>query len=142
MSPDAISIAGLVAVLLPTLYFLISSPTFLLAKFEDPIVTKLFRDLLSFHFKLVGIGSILGVSALGFAGRPVFAVGLAVVGTLALAARRWFVQRMENEMEARDTGDAQAVHRLRELHWRGMAYNATQFIALVAIIPFAFASPV
>ncbi len=142
MSPDAISIAGLVAVLLPTLYFLISSPTFLLAKFEDPIVTKLFRDLLSFHFKLVGIGSVIAVAALGIAGRSAFAIGLAMVGTLAIAARRWFLRRMEAEMHARDAGDAQAVHRLRALHWRGMAYNATQFIALVAIIPFAFASPV
>ena len=142
MSPDAISIAGLVAVLLPTLYFLIASPTFLLAKFEDPIVTKLFRDLISFHFKLVGIGSAIAVLAFGIADRPVFAVGLAVVGTLAVAVRRWFLRRMETEMHARDNGDAQAVHRLRLLHWRGMAYNATQFIALVATIPFAFASPV
>jgi hypothetical protein len=69
MSPDALTIVGLVAVLLPTLYFLIASPTFLLAKFEDPIVTKLFRDLLSFHFKLIFIGSVLGSLTSVFAGR-------------------------------------------------------------------------
>ena len=69
MSPDAISIPGMLAVLLPTI-FLISLADFSSRKFEDPIVTKLFRDLLSFHFSLVGIGSILGVSTLALpAGR-------------------------------------------------------------------------
>jgi len=33
------------------------------------------------------------------------------------------------------------VRRLRKLHWRGMAYNATQFVAIVAATPFVFGAP-
>ena len=140
MSPDALSIVGLVAVLLPTLYFLITSPTFLLAKFEDPIVTKLYRDLLSFDFKLTCIGAFIGTVALGVSGRPIYAMCLAVIGAITFTVRRWLLRCMDTEMNALKTGDPQAVRQVRKLHWRSMAYNATQFAALLATVPFIFAS--
>lgn len=142
MSADAFAVAAIVAVLLPTLYFLIASPTFLLAKFDDPVVTWLLRGLFSVHFRLISIGSVVGIVAFMIAGRPIFALGLAVIATLAITMRRWFLRNMDAELSARDAGDAQAVRRLRGLHWRGMAYNAAQFVAIVAITPLVFASPV
>lgn len=142
MSADAFAVAAIVAVLLPTLYFLIASPTFLLARFDDPVVTWLLRGLFSVHFRLISIGSVVGIVAFMIAGRPIFALGLTVIATLAITMRRWFLRNMDAELSARDAGDAQAVHRLRGLHWRGMAYNAAQFVAIVAITPLVFASPV
>jgi hypothetical protein len=142
MSADAFAVAAIVAVMLPTLYFLIASPTFLLARFDDPVVTWLLRGLFSVHFRLISIGSGVGIVAFMIAGRPIFALGLAVIATLAITMRRWFLRNMDAELSARDAGDVQAVHRLRRLHWRGMAYNATQFVAIVAITPLVFASPV
>lgn len=141
MSPDAFAAGGIVAVLLPTLYFLIASPTFLLAKFDDPVVTWLLRGLFSVHFRLIGIGSVIGIVAFAIAGRPVFALGLAVIAILAITMRRWFLRNLDAELSARDTGDVQAIQRLRGLHWRGMAYNATQFVAIIAVIPFVFGTP-
>ena len=141
MSADAFAVAAIVAVLLPTLYFLIASPTFLLAKFEDPVVTWLWRGLFSVHFRLVSIGSVVGIVAFAIAGRPVFALGLAAIAALAITMRRWFLRTMDAELFARDAGDALAVRRLRKLHWRGMAYNAMQFAAIVAMTPLVFAVP-
>lgn len=138
MMPDALAIAGLVAVLLPTLYFLIATPMFFLAKFEDPKVTWLFRTVTSFHFRATGIGSAIAAVACMFAGRPVFAAVLAAIGALAIAMRRWLLRNWDEDIHARDSGDAKAIRRLRALQWRGMAYNAAQLAALVAIIPFAF----
>lgn len=141
LSPDAITIAGSVAVLLPTLYFLIASPTFLLRGFDDPVVTWLFRGLLSFHFKLIAIGSVLGVGAYLFSNHPAFAAGLAAIGFSAIAVRTWFLARMDMEIGARDAGDAGAIARMRALHWRSMAYNATQFAVLIAIVVLVFPKP-
>lgn len=141
MSDDAFAVAAIVAILLPTLYFLIASPTFLLAKFEDPVVTWLLRGLFSVHFRLIYIGSAIGIVAFLIAGRPVFAVGAAVVAALAIRMRRWLLRHMDAELSARDAGDAQAVGRLHRLHWRSMAYNATQFVVIVAMTPLIFAKP-
>lgn len=136
MSAEAGSIVAVVVVLLPTLYYLIASPTFLLANFQDPIVTKLFRDQLSFTFRLIGIGSIIGMVALVAAGRPAFAFGLAIFGATVSSVRHWFLRLMNTELFAQKAGDIEAAGRLRVLHWRGMAYNATQFAALIAMIAF------
>ncbi len=142
LSPEAIAIAGTVALLLPTMYFLIASPTFLLRQFEDPVVSWLFRGLLSLHFRLIGIGSVFGVAAYLFDGRPGFAVALALIGVLGMAMRRWFLARLDAEIVARDAGDAEATRRMRGLHWRSMAYNATQFAVLITIVVLVFPKPV
>ncbi|GAU86179.1 hypothetical protein BIWAKO_06127 [Bosea sp. BIWAKO-01] len=142
MSADAFAVAGIVAVLLPTLYFLIASPTFLLGNFDDPVVTWLLRGLFSVHFRLICIGSVIGIVAFMIAGRPIFALGLAVIASLALAIRSWFLRNIDAELSARDAGDAQAVHRLRGLHWRAMAFNATQFVVIVAVTPLVFGTSI
>lgn len=141
MSNDAYAVAAIVAVLLPTLYFLIASPTFLLAKFEDPIVTWLLRGLFSVHFRLICIGSMIGVVALVIADRPIFAAGPALIGGMAIAMRQRILRNMDAELSARDAGDGQAIRRLHALHWRAMAYNATQFAVIVASTPFVFSTP-
>lgn len=120
------------------MYFLIASPTFLLRSFADPVVSWLFRGLLSLHFRLIAIGSALGMAAYLAAGRPLFSIGFAMIGLLAIAVRRWFLQRMDVEIGARDAGDADAIRRIRALHWRSMAYNATQFVALIALVVLVF----
>ena len=141
MSNDAYAAAAIVAILLPTLYFLIASPTFLLAKFEDPVVTWLLRGLFSVHFRLICIGSFVGIVAFVIAGRPTFAAAPVVIGGLAIAMRRWVLRNMDALLSARAAGDGQAIRRLHALHWRAMAYNATQFAAILAITPFVFAPP-
>lgn len=138
MSSDAYAVAGIVAVLLPTIYFLIASPTFLLAKFDDPSVTWLMRGLFSLHFRIICIGAVVSIVAFVIAGRPFFVLIPAVIASLAVAMRRWFLRHIDAELSARDAGDARAAQRLRRLHVRGMALNATQCAALIAFIPLVF----
>jgi hypothetical protein len=141
MSTDGFSLAATIILLFPMLYFLVASPTFLLAKFEDPVVTWLLRGMFSFHFRAVSVVCLIGVVAFAMAGRPVVAIGIGLIAALAVFARTWFLQQMDAQLSARDAGDADAVRRLRRLHWGGMAYNATQFGAVVAGIPFVFVTP-
>ena len=42
---------------------------------------------------------------------------------------------------ARDAGDANAVRKLRRLHWGGMLCNAVQLVAIVAAIPYISVAP-
>jgi hypothetical protein len=138
MSTDGFSLAATIILIFPMLYFLVASPTFLLARLEDPVVTWLLRGLFSFHFRAVSIACLIGAVAFAMAGRPVVAVAIALIAGLAVYARRWFLLRLDAQMHARDAGDAEAVRNLRRLHWGGMAYNAAQFGVIVAGIPFVF----
>ncbi len=139
MSIEALSIVGLVVVLLPTFYFLIVTPTFLLAKFEDPIVARLFRGLLSFHFQLVSIASVIGFFAFAISGRLVVSLCLGMVGTLALYIRHWFLRRIDHERTMLMASTVNAAQNLRVLHKRAMAYNFVQCAVLLSLIPENFA---
>ena len=48
---------------------------------------------------------------------------------------------MDAQLSARDAGDADAVRRLRRLHWGGMLCNAIQLVAIVASIPYVSVTP-
>jgi hypothetical protein len=138
MSTDGFSLAAIIILIFPMLYFLVASPTFLLARLEDPVVTWLLRGLFSFHFRAVSIACLIGAIAFAMAGRPVVAVFIGLIAALAVYARGWFLQRMDAQLSARDAGDVDAVRQLRRLHWGGMAYNAAQFGVIAAGIPFIF----
>ncbi len=121
--------------LLPMLYFLIASLTFFLRGFDDPVVTWMLRGLFNVYFTLVIAGSSLAALAFVVAGRPVVAAGIALVLGCAVAARRWFLARMDAGIRARDAGDAAAVSAMQGLHLRGIAYNAVQFVLVVVCVP-------
>jgi hypothetical protein len=48
---------------------------------------------------------------------------------------------LDAELVARDAGDADAVRKLRRLHWGGMLCNAVQLVAIVAAIPYISVTP-
>ena len=135
MPPDALALYAAVILLLPMVAFLLSSLTFLLVGLEIPEVTQLLRGLFNGYFLVMGVAG--AVSAAGFvvAGRPVFAVGAVAVAIFAVMARRWFLQRIDAELQARAAGLATAVPRLRALHVNGMLANAIQLVAVVGSVP-------
>jgi hypothetical protein len=69
------------------------------------------------------------------AGRPVFAAGAVAVAIFATTARRWFLQRIDAELQAGSAGIATAVPRLRALHVKGMLAKALQLVAVVGSVP-------
>jgi len=118
------------------LYFLLASPAFLLVKLDIPPVTQLLRGLFNAHFLTMSIVSVIGTVAFAVAGRLVFAIGIGLMAAFAVWARRWFLRQMDAQLSARDAGDADAVRRLRRLHWGGMLSNAIQLVAIVGSIPY------
>jgi hypothetical protein len=135
MPPDALALYAAVILLLPMVAFFLSSPTFLLVGLEIPEVTQLLRGLFNGYFLIMAVAG--AVSAVGFvvAGRPAFAVGAIAVAIFATMARRWFLQRIDAELQAGAAGIAMAVPRLRTLHVKGMLANAVQLVAVVGSVP-------
>jgi hypothetical protein len=138
MSVQGLPLAATVLLTLPMVYFLIASLTFFLRGFDDPVVGWMLRGLLSFYFVAVTIGCALGAAAFAVAGRPVVAAGLAGLVLADLAARRWFLRRLDRAIAARDGGEAGAIGGLRRVHLGGIAWNGAQLAAVLACIPRVF----
>ena len=135
MPPDALALYAAVILLLPMVAFFLSSPTFLLVGLDIPEVTQLLRGLFSGYFLVMSVAGVVSSVGFGVAGRPAFAAGAIAVAIFATAARRWFLQRIDAELQARLAGIATAVPRLRALHVKGMLANALQLVVVVGSVP-------
>jgi hypothetical protein len=141
MMPNAVVLFATIILLLPMGYFLLASPAFLLVKLDIPPVARLLRGMFNAYFLTMTVAGVIGTVAFAVAGRLVFAIGIGLIAAFAVSARRWFLRQMDAELSARDAGDADAVHRLRRLHWGGMLCNAIQLVAVVASIPYIGVTP-
>ena len=92
------------------------------------------------HFLMLSIAGVIGTVVFAVTGRPVFAIGIGLIAAFALWSRRWFLRQWDVQLSARDAGDADAVRRLRRLHWSGMLFNAVQLAAVVGSIPYVAAT--
>ena len=131
MPPDALGLYAAVILLLPMVAFCLSSLTFLLVGLEIPEVTQLLRGLFNGYFLVMGVAGVVATVGFAVAGRP----GFAAVAIFATLARRWFLQRIDAELQARAAGIATAVPRLRALHVKGMLANAIQLVVVVGTVP-------
>jgi hypothetical protein len=136
MTPDVLALFATVILVFPMLYFLLASPAFLLVKLDIEPVAQLLRGLFNAHFLMMSIAGVIGTVAFAVAGRLVFAIGIGLMAAFAVWARRWFLRQMDAQFSARDAGDADAVRRLRRLHWGGMLSNAIQLVAIAGSIPY------
>jgi hypothetical protein len=135
MVPDAIALAAIVILLFPMAYFLLAAPAFLLVKLDIPPVAQLLRAMFSGYFLTLAIAGVIGTIAVLLDGRLVLAIGIGLIAAFAASSRRWFLRQMDARLSDRDAGDADAVRRLRRLHWGGMLSNAIQLAIIVASIP-------
>lgn len=136
MTPDGVALAAIVILLFPMGYFFLASPAFLFVKLDIPPVTQLLGGMFSVQFLMLRITAVIGMIAFAVAGRPAFVVGIGLIAAFAFWGRDWFMRRWDAQLSARDAGDADAVRRLRRLHWGGMLANAVVLIAVVASIPY------
>ena len=141
MTSDGIALAAIVILLFPMGYFFLASPAFLLVKLDIPQVTQLLRGMFNAHFLMTSIAGAIGTITFALTGRPVFAIGVALIAAFAVWARGWFLRQWDAQLRARDAGDTAAVRRLRRLHWGGMLCNAAQLVAIVACIPYVVVTP-
>ena len=122
-------------------YFLLAAPAFLLVRLDVPSIAQLLRAMFSGYFLTLAIAGLIGTLAVAAEGRLVLAVGIGLIAALAASSRRWFLRQMDARLSDRDAGDADAVRRLRRLHWGGMLSNAIQLAAIVACIPYIAVAP-
>jgi hypothetical protein len=141
MMPDNIALFATIILLLPMFYFLLAAPSFLLVRLDIPQVAQLLRAMFSGYFLTVAIAAAIGTLAVAAEGRLGLAIGIGLIAAFAAASRRWFLRHMDARISERDAGDADAVPRLRRLHWGGMLSNAVQLAALVACIPYIAVAP-
>lgn len=140
MSPDVAASFALVILMAPMAYFLLASPSFLFVKLDIPPVARLLRGMFHGYFIALVIAGVVGTLGLAAAGRTAFLIGIGVVA-FAVLARRWFLRRIDAQLEATPAGDGGMAHRLRRLHVAGMLCNAAQFVAVVGCIPYIMAAP-
>ena len=141
MMPDPVVLFAMVILLLPMGYFLLAAPAFLLVKLDIPPVTQLLRGMFNSYFLILAIAGVIATLAFALEGRLAVAIAIALIAAFAVAARRWFLERLDAQLTARDAGDAGAVRKLRRLHWGGMLCNAVQLVAIVAAIPYISVTP-
>jgi len=136
MTPDAVAVAVMIILLFPMSYFTLASPAFLLVRLDIQPVAQLLRGMFNAHFLVMRVAAFIGTAALLLDGRLLAALGVGLLAVLAIWGRRWFMQRVDEQLSARDAGDADAPRRLRRLHWSGMLANAVLLVALLAGIPY------
>jgi len=141
MVPDSVVLFAMVILLVPMGYFLLAAPAFLLVKLDIRPVALLLRAMFNGYFLTVIVAGAIGALAFAVEGRLMVAIGVGLIAAFAVSARRWFLRQMDAQLVARDAGDADAVRRLRRLHWGGMLCNAIQLVAVVAAIPYISAAP-
>jgi hypothetical protein len=139
MTADAFALAAAIILLFPMGYFFLAAPAFLLVRLDVPQVTQLLRGMFNVQFLMMGIAGVIGMLAFAAAGRPAFALGVGLVAALAILGRRRFIAKMDAQLHARDFGDADAVGRLRRLHWAGMLCNAVLLAVFVSSLPYVAA---
>ena len=141
MTPDNVALFATIILLLPMFYFLLAAPAFLLVRLDVPTVAQLLRGMFSGYFLTLAIAGAIGTIAVAVTGRMVLALGIALIAAFATLSRRWFLRQMDAHLRDREAGDADAVRRLRQLHWGGMLSNAVQLAAVVACIPYIAVAP-
>ena len=139
--PDNVALFAAIIVLLPMIYLLLAAPAFLLVKLDIKPVAQLLRAMFSGYFLTLVAAGAIGTLAVAAAGRPLLAIGIGLIAAFAELSRRWFLRQMDARLSDRDAGDADAVRRLRRLHWGGMLSNAIQLAVVVACIPYFAVAP-
>src|SRR5262249_2141052 len=139
--PDNVAMFATLILLLPMFYLLLAAPAFLLVKLDIRPVALLLRAMFNGYFLTLAIAGAVGTIVVAAIGRPVLAMGIALIAAFAVASRRWFLRQMDAQISERDPGDADAAHRLRRLHWGGMLSNAIQLAVVVACIPYIAVAP-
>ncbi|MDI4233418.1 hypothetical protein OZ411_11395 [Bradyrhizobium sp. Arg237L] len=134
--PDTAVVFASIILLLPMLYLLLAAPAFLLVRLDILPVARLMRAMFNGYFVTLAGAGVIGAIAVAVTGHLVLAIGIGLIAAFAASSRRWFLRQMDARISDRNAGDADAVRRLRQLHWGGMLSNAIQLVVVVASIPY------
>lgn len=135
--PNPAALFAFVILILPMGYLLLAAPGFLFVKLDILPVARLMRMMFSAYFQVLAVAAIVGTIVFALTGRWAFVIGVAVLA-FALIERRWFLSRMDGEIDA---WPADVGRRLRRLHCGGMACNALQLAIVIGSVPYVMGTP-
>lgn len=135
--PNPAVLFAFVILILPMGYLLLAAPGFLFVKLDILPVARLMRMMFSAYFQVLAVAAIVGTIVFALTGRWAFVIGVAVLA-FALIERRWFLSRMDGEIDA---WPADVGRRLRRLHCGGMACNALQLAIVIGSVPYVMGTP-
>lgn len=135
--PNPAALFAFVILILPMGYLLLAAPGFLFVKLDILPVARLMRMMFSAYFQVLAVAAIVGTIVFALTGRWAFVIGVAVLA-FALIERRWFLSRMDGEIDA---WPADVGRRLRRLHCGGMVCNALQLAIVIGSVPYVMGSP-
>lgn len=132
MVPDFVTLFAMIIVLFSLLYFSMASLGFLLFRLDVPEVARLFRGLFNVYFWMVGSTSLVATGVFAAGGRIAFTVGMLLLATTAMGARRRVIHCIEAQQIAGLSGDAAAIWRLRLIHLGTMLINIAILASVVS----------
>jgi hypothetical protein len=126
---------ALILVLVPMFYLLLACPAFLFVRLEIPQVARLLRAMFHGYFlALIAVGAL--AAGLNVLESKLFsALVLASLTGFVALWRCWLMSRFDHQVAALPLEPVTAAKKLRHLHLLGMAANALQVAAVLALIP-------
>lgn len=130
-----VGLAGVVILIFPMAYFLLSSPAFLLVTLDQPVVGQLLRGQIHAYFVMMAIAGSVATAIFALTAHPGLAASAGLLAVFAVLARRWFLTRIDGRRADREAGDSAAIREFRRLHVAGMLLNAVQISLVAGILP-------
>jgi len=125
-----------IILLLPMMYLFLAAPAFLMVRLDIPPVARLLRAMFNGYFVALTVAGIIATIAVAVTGHPGLALGIGLIAAVSVLSRRWFLLQLDAWIGDRDTENADAARRLRQLHCGGMLANAVQLMVVVACVPY------
>ena len=134
--PIVVALLSTVLLLISMGFFMLGSLPLLVLKHDTPLDSRFIRGLFNVYYTAVMLTSTVAAASYGFAGRPIFSVGLCGVGALAFLLRRAVISRMDRLRSTMTPSDKAAISRFRRLHIGGMAINVVQLGSVAYALTF------
>lgn len=103
--------------------FMMSSLPLLILKHDTPLDSRFIRGLFNLYYVALTATAAVGALSYALADRHTMALSLVGVTALGFAGQRWFVRRMDVVRSTMTSDDAAAIRRFRRLHVGGMLVN-------------------
>ncbi|HVZ43914.1 MAG TPA: hypothetical protein VHA82_08900 [Ramlibacter sp.] len=111
-------------------YFFLGSVPLLVLEHDTPLDSRFIRGFFNVYYRALPALAALGAVSYALAGKAGFAVEMALIFGLTLAARRIVLAEMDTLRATMTASDVAAIARFRRVHIAAIALNLAQLVAL------------
>ena len=130
MLPTVMALMATVVLLVWMGFFMMGSLPLLVLQHDTPLDARFIRGLFNVYYLAVMPTASAAALSYAWTGRPLFALGMACIATLAFSLRRWLIiPRMDALRETAPATDT-VILQFRRLHIAGMVLNVVQLAAV------------